>query len=63
MPSAISLGMDKDREIAKEIDKVNVIIGGHFHILMDKPEIVNNTIIHYFWMLWRKFRFIKNSGS
>lgn len=40
------LGMDKDREIAKEIDKVNVIIGGHFHILMDKPEIVNNTIIH-----------------
>ena len=37
--------MDKDREIA-EIDEVNVIIGGHSHILMDKPEIVSNTIIH-----------------
>ncbi len=39
------LGMDKDREIAG-IEEVNVIIGGHFHILMDKPEIINNTIIH-----------------
>jgi 5'-nucleotidase len=38
-------GLDKDREIA-EIEEVNVIVGGHFHILMDKPEIVNNTIIH-----------------
>ncbi|MGV8983961.1 bifunctional metallophosphatase/5'-nucleotidase [Clostridium sp.] len=38
-------GMDEDRKIA-EIEEVNVIIGGHFHILMDKPEIVNNTIIH-----------------
>jgi 2',3'-cyclic-nucleotide 2'-phosphodiesterase (5'-nucleotidase family) len=39
------LGMDKDREVAKKIDKVDVIIGGHFHILMDKPEVLNNTII------------------
>lgn len=40
------LGMDKDKEIAQSIDEVNVIIGGHFHILMDKPEIINGTIIH-----------------
>lgn len=40
------LGMDADRIIAKKIDGVNVIIGGHHHILMEKPEIINNTIIH-----------------
>ncbi|QAA33465.1 bifunctional metallophosphatase/5'-nucleotidase [Clostridium manihotivorum] len=39
------LGMDKDREVAEKIEKVNVIIGGHFHILMNEPEVVNNTII------------------
>ena len=38
-------GMDNDRKIA-EINEVNIIIGGHFHILMDKSEIVSNTIIH-----------------
>jgi 5'-nucleotidase len=40
------LGMDKDREIAEKIDGVDIIIGGHFHILMEKPELVNKTIIH-----------------
>ena len=40
------LGMDKDEEIATKIPEVDVIIGGHFHILMDEPKIVNNTIIH-----------------
>lgn len=39
------LGMDKDKIIAEKIDGVHVIIGGHFHILMEKPEIVNNKII------------------
>ena len=39
------LGIDKDREVA-DIPEVNVVIGGHSHILMDKPEIINNTIIH-----------------
>ena len=38
-------GMDNDRKIA-EIEGVNVIIGGHSHILMDKPEIAHNTIIN-----------------
>lgn len=40
------LGMDKDEEIATKIPEVDVIIGGHFHILMDEPKIVNDTIIH-----------------
>lgn len=39
------LGMKKDKEIAEKVDKVDVIIGGHFHILMEKPEIVNGVII------------------
>lgn len=40
------LGMDKDKEIAAKISGIDIIIGGHFHILMDRPEIVNGTIIH-----------------
>lgn len=39
------LGMDKDKDIAMQIDGVHVIIGGHFHILMEEPEIVNGKII------------------
>jgi len=40
------LGMDRDKEIAEKVQGVDVIIGGHFHILMDNPEMINNTIIH-----------------
>jgi len=40
------LGMEKDEEIATKIPEIDIIIGGHFHILMDEPKIVNNTIIH-----------------
>jgi len=39
------LGMDKDKNIAEQIDGIHVIIGGHFHILMEEPEIVNGKII------------------
>ncbi|MGH4117756.1 bifunctional metallophosphatase/5'-nucleotidase [Clostridium sp.] len=39
------LGIDNDRKVAA-IDEVNIIIGGHSHILMEKSEIINNTIIH-----------------
>lgn len=39
------LGMDMDRMIAERIDGIHIIIGGHFHILMEKPEIVKDTII------------------
>lgn len=40
------LGMDKDKEIAAKINGIDIIIGGHSHILMNQPEIVNGTIIH-----------------
>jgi 5'-nucleotidase len=40
------LGMNRDRKIAEEIKEVDIIIGGHFHILMDKPEIENGKVIH-----------------
>ncbi len=39
------IGMDGDLNIAKELSGVDVIIGGHFHILMDKPKLVNETLI------------------
>ncbi|MDF2801667.1 MAG: bifunctional metallophosphatase/5-nucleotidase [Anaerocolumna sp.] len=39
------LGMDKDKEIAEKVNGIDIIIGGHFHILMEKPELVNNKII------------------
>lgn len=40
------LGMEKDKEIAEKISGIDIIIGGHFHILMDQPEIVSGKIIH-----------------
>ncbi len=40
------LGMNKDREIAEKLEDIDVIIGGHLHILMEEPEIINNTIIN-----------------
>ncbi len=39
------LGMDKDKEMAEKVEGIDVIIGGHSHILMEKPEIINNKII------------------
>ena len=39
------LGMDKDKEIAEKISGIDIIIGGHSHILMEKPEIENGKII------------------
>lgn len=39
------LGMDKDKDIAMNVQGIDVIIGGHFHILMEEPEIVNGKII------------------
>ena len=39
------VGIDNDRMIAEQFEEIQVIIGGHFHILMDEPEIVNQTII------------------
>ncbi|MHB8131816.1 MAG: bifunctional metallophosphatase/5'-nucleotidase [Mobilitalea sp.] len=39
------VGMSKDMNIAEQVDGVHLIIGGHSHLLMEKPEIVNDTII------------------
>ncbi|MBH1939470.1 bifunctional metallophosphatase/5'-nucleotidase [Mobilitalea sibirica] len=39
------LGMDTDKDIAEKIEGIDIIIGGHFHILMEKPEIENEKII------------------
>lgn len=40
------LGLREDMELPKKVDGIDVIIGGHSHVLMDKPELVENTIIH-----------------
>jgi len=39
-------GMIVDEDIAKTIPEIDVIIGGHFHILMDKPKVMNGCVIH-----------------
>lgn len=39
-------GMTLDEKIAEEFKEINIIIGGHFHILMERPSIISNTIIH-----------------
>lgn len=40
------LGMNGDIEVAKIIDGIDIIIGGHSHTLMDDAEVVNGKIIH-----------------
>lgn len=39
-------GMKLDVEFAEAYKEIDVIIGGHSHILMDKAQKVNGTIIH-----------------
>lgn len=39
-------GYDKDVRFAKEINGIDVIIGGHSHTYMEQPERVNGTWIH-----------------
>ncbi len=41
------LGIWKDIDIAETVDGIDIIIGGHTHTLMNKPEMVKNTIIHH----------------
>lgn len=40
------LGINKDREIAKIIEGIDIIIGGHSHTLMNEAEVIEGTIIH-----------------
>lgn len=42
------IGIEKDKELAAQLDKelgVDIIIGGHSHTVLDKPEIVNDILI------------------
>ncbi|NIS71804.1 MAG: hypothetical protein GTO12_23585 [Proteobacteria bacterium] len=39
------LGYPKDLELAKELDGINVIVGGHTGINLNYPRIVRNTVI------------------
>lgn len=38
-------GYDYDRQIAKSIPEINIIIGGHTHTKIEKPSIINKTIV------------------
>jgi len=39
------LGLREDKEMANEIDDIDIIVGGHSHSLLETPIIINNTII------------------
>jgi 5'-nucleotidase/UDP-sugar diphosphatase len=39
------LGIENDRDLAKHIKNVDVIVGGHSHTLIKEPEVVNGVII------------------
>lgn len=39
-------GMREDKEFCETIKGIDVIIGGHSHILMNEAEKINNTIVH-----------------
>jgi 2',3'-cyclic-nucleotide 2'-phosphodiesterase (5'-nucleotidase family) len=43
------LGYKKDRKLAKAVPEINVIIGGHSHTKISKPEMVGRTIIVQAW--------------
>lgn len=38
-------GFDKDKEIAKEISQINLILGGHNHYFFDSPKYTGKTAI------------------
>jgi len=42
------IGFEEDKKLAMELDPawgVDIIIGGHSHTLLEKPEVVNNVLI------------------
>ncbi len=39
------IGLERDRRLARQVDGIDVIAGGHSHHLLFNEEIVNNTII------------------
>jgi len=43
------IGVEKDREIAKNVSGIDLIIGGHSHTPLRTPEVVNGTYIVQDW--------------
>lgn len=39
------LGFDGDQALARAVDGLDVIVGGHSHIFLERPSLVNGTII------------------
>ncbi|TDF92800.1 bifunctional metallophosphatase/5'-nucleotidase [Paenibacillus piri] len=42
-------GVEEDREIAKQVSGIELIIGGHSHTKLTQPEVVNGTYIVQDW--------------
>jgi len=43
------VGVEVDREIAKNVPGIDLIVGGHSHTPLEKPELVNGTYIVQDW--------------
>ncbi|MDF2680060.1 MAG: multifunctional 2,3-cyclic-nucleotide 2-phosphodiesterase/5-nucleotidase/3-nucleotidase [Brevibacillus sp.] len=43
------IGVDVDREIAKNVEGIDLIVGGHSHTPLKTPEVVNGTYIVQDW--------------
>jgi 2',3'-cyclic-nucleotide 2'-phosphodiesterase (5'-nucleotidase family) len=41
------MGIDRDRELARQVGALDLILGGHSHTVMRKPEIVNGVLISH----------------
>ena len=39
------LGLDGDRALAAAVDGIDIIVGGHSHVFLERPDEVNGTII------------------
>jgi 2',3'-cyclic-nucleotide 2'-phosphodiesterase (5'-nucleotidase family) len=39
------LGLDGDRALAVAVDGIDIIVGGHSHVFLERPDEVNGTII------------------
>jgi 5'-nucleotidase len=39
------LGFDGDRDLARAVEGIDVIVGGHSHLAQTSPEVVNGTLI------------------
>jgi len=42
-------GLEADRDLAAQVPDIDVIVGGHSHTRLEKPQVVNRTIIVQAW--------------